>query len=117
MLGANARYLVNRLMASWLGTAFPYGTLVVNVGGSFILAVVMYLGVRAGLLSPTLRLTLGTGFCGGFTTYSTFNYETVKLLQEGAWLLGAANVLVTLAACALAGLAGWGLVGWLGRVQ
>ncbi|MES1211735.1 MAG: CrcB family protein, partial [Acidobacteriota bacterium] len=56
--------------------------------------------------SPTVRLTLTTGVMGGFTTYSTFNYETLRLVQEGSWLLGAANLGITVASCLAAGLLG-----------
>src|SRR5262245_35972023 len=86
-LGTGARYWASDAALRALGPTFPYGTLFVNVAGSFFLAVLMYLSVVAGVLSPTMRLTLGTGFCGGFTTYSTFNYETLAYLREGAWLL------------------------------
>jgi len=80
-----------------------------------VLAAVMHLALRGGMVSPDLRLVVGTGFCGGFTTYSTFNYETMKSLQEGAWALAAANVAVTLVVCMLAGFAGWAAAGWLAR--
>ena len=105
--GTGARYWASAAALKALGPTFPYGTLFVNVVGSFLLAIIMYLSVTAGVLSPTLRLTLGTGFCGGFTTYSTFNYETMKYLQERAWLLAASNIAVTLAACMAAGFLGW----------
>jgi CrcB protein len=89
------------------GAVFPYGTLAVNVIGSFFLGAIMHVGLTTELLSPTLRLALGTGVMGGFTTYSTFNYETLKLFQEGAWLTGIANVLVTLLGGLTAGLLGF----------
>jgi CrcB protein len=98
-------------MTRWLGTAFPYGTLTVNVLGSFLLGGLMALAMGSGWLSPTLRLMLATGFCGGFTTYSTFNEETTRLLQNGAVGLAVVNVGATLGLCALAGLSG----AWLAR--
>lgn len=105
-LGTGARYLVGHWAANVLGTGFPYGTLTVNVVGSFLISVVMYLSIDAGAISVPVRMFLTTGFMGGFTTYSSFNYETLKLVQAGAWRLGATNVLLTLLACAVAGLLG-----------
>ena len=95
-LGTGARYLLSSWALQQLGPAFPYGTLAVNVIGSFLLGAVMHLGVTTQTISPTARLVLGTGVMGGFTTYSTFNYETLQYLEEDAWLLAALNVLGTL---------------------
>src|SRR5262249_264925 len=94
-LGTGARYWASTAALRAFGPAFPYGTLIVNVVGSFVLAAIMQLSLRS-LVSPDLRLVLGTGFCGGFTTYSTFNLETMQALREGAWALAAANVVGTL---------------------
>ena len=98
-VGSGARYLVSGWAAQALGTGFPYGTLVVNVTGSFALAGIMHVGLATELLSPTLRITLATGVLGGFTTYSTFSYETFRYLQEGAIWMASLNVVVTLVAC------------------
>ena len=105
-LGTGCRYLVGLWAAQALGTGFPYGTLIVNVVGSFLISIVMYLSIDAGALSLPVRMFLTTGFMGGFTTYSSFNYETFKLIQSGAYTLAAGNVLATLLACATAGLLG-----------
>ncbi|HTY40703.1 MAG TPA: fluoride efflux transporter CrcB [Thermoanaerobaculia bacterium] len=105
-VGTGARYLMSGWALAVLGAGFPYGTLAVNVLGSFAIGFVMQVGLATPLLSPTLRLTLTTGFLGGFTTYSSFNYETIRYLQDGAWRLAAANVVVTLAVCLIAGIAG-----------
>lgn len=114
-VGSGARYLVSGWMLAWLGTAFPYGTLTVNLLGSFLLAALMHVGTSTELLSPTLRVALTTGTLGGFTTYSTFSYETFRYLQEGAFLLGALNITVTvfgcLAGCALGFFCARALVG------
>jgi CrcB protein len=72
----------------------------------------MEVGVTGGLLPPALRLTLATGVIGGFTTYSTFNYETIEYLRESAWPLAAANVLITVSVCLGAGFAGLTLGRW-----
>lgn len=111
-VGGGARYL----MAGWalkvLGPSFPYGTLAVNVIGSFLLAGLMYAGVEATMMSPTVRLALTTGVMGGFTTYSTFSYETMKYVQDGAWRLAIANVLITVLACLAACFLGWAAARW-----
>ena len=104
--GTGARYAISGWALRAFGPTFPYGTLAVNVLGSFGVGLLMQVGLSTPLMSPTLRLCLTTGVMGGFTTYSTFNYETIRYLQDGAWLLAAANVAVTLAACLAAGFAG-----------
>jgi CrcB protein len=103
-LGAGARYLVSTWAARALGAEFPRGTLLVNATGSFVLA--LLLGLRGEALSPDLRLFLGAGVLGGYTTYSSFNYETLALLEQGSPWLATANVTLTVAGCLAAGLAG-----------
>ena len=96
-LGAICRYAVSGWMAQWWGTGFPYGTLVVNVVGCFLLGVVVHLGLATtGVLSGTTRTVVGIGFLGSFTTFSTFGYETIRYLEEGARLLAFANVAANL---------------------
>ncbi len=105
-VGTGARFLVSGWALALLGPEFPYGTLAVNVIGSLLLGTIMHLGLTTELISPTLRLMLSTGVMGGFTTYSTFNYETLGYLQEGAWARAALNVAVTLVSCLAAGVLG-----------
>ena len=105
--GSGARYLLSGWVLDRFGPAFPSGTLAVNTIGSFLLGALMFLGVEAGMLSPTLRLALTTGVMGGFTTYSTFSYETMRYLQDGAWALALLNVLVTVVGCLVACFLGW----------
>jgi fluoride exporter len=105
-VGTGARYLLSGWLLRWLGPGFPYGTLAVNALGSFLMGALMHIALSTESISPTLRLTLTTGVLGGFTTYSTFNYETLQLLQEGAWLLGLANLGITIGACLGAGVLG-----------
>jgi CrcB protein len=112
-VGSGARYLVSGWALQRFGPGFPWGTLAVNVVGSFLLGALMYVGLQTTLLSPTLRLALTTGVMGGFTTYSTFNYETVEYLRERAWWMGALNVTVTLLGCLGAGVLGLGLARWV----
>jgi CrcB protein len=113
--GTGARYLLSGWTLKAFGPAFPYGTLAVNVIGSFLLAGLMYIGVEAGMMPPALRLALTTGVMGGFTTYSTFSYETMKYLQDGVWELAILNVLLTVLGCLGACLVGWASAGWLIR--
>jgi CrcB protein len=109
-VGTGARYLFSTAVTRAFGN-FPFGTLGVNVLGSFLVSVLMVLALEKSVLSPDLRLVLVTGVLGGFTTYSSFNYETLHLAQSGAAGLAVANVAVTLLACLLAGVAGI----WLAR--
>jgi CrcB protein len=105
-VGTGARYLVAIWTARQFGTGFPYGTLLVNIGGSFLLGFLMHVGTTSEILSPALRLALTTGVLGGFTTYSTFNYETTAYVRDGAWFLATANVGLTVVLCFAAGLLG-----------
>jgi CrcB protein len=103
-LGSGARYLVSTWAARALGADFPRGTLIVNATGSFILAFLFALpGSRLG---PDLRLFLGAGIMGGYTTYSSFNTETIALLEQGSTSLALANLALTVFGCLAAGLAG-----------
>jgi fluoride exporter len=105
-IGTGARYLLSGWTLARLGTSFPYGTLAVNVTGSFLLGGLMHLSLATGFVSPTARAVLAIGVMGGFTTYSTFNYETLGYFREGAWLHGLANLGATVIGCLAAGLAG-----------
>ena len=95
--GTGARYLMSGWALAAFGVGFPWGTFAVNVIGSFFVGFIMQVGVATPLLSPTLRMALTTGVMGGFTTYSTFNYETIRYIQDGAWRLALGNVALTLA--------------------
>ena len=112
-LGTGARYLIALWAPRALGTAFPYGTLIVNALGSFLLGAIMHVGLTTTVLSPTARLVLATGVMGGFTTYSTFNYETTQYLREGALALALGNVAATLLLCLLAGALGLAVARWM----
>jgi fluoride exporter len=105
-LGSGARYLLGTWAAATWGTHFPWGTLVINVAGSFLISVVMVLGLETGAVGPELRLLLAVGVLGGFTTYSSFNYEALALLQRGDAGLAAAYVAATLLGAMAAGAAG-----------
>lgn len=105
--GTGTRYLVALWAAQRFGTTFPYGTLFVNVGGCFLIALVMQTAASVAW-PPTLRSALTIGYLGGLTTYSSFNYESTRLAQEGALDLAALNALVTWVGCFAAG--------WLGML-
>jgi CrcB protein len=90
-IGAPLRYLSDRAVQSRHDTVFPWGTFAVNVIGSLILGLITG-AVSAGGASPQVQLAVGTGFCGALTTYSTFSYETLRLLEGDARLFAAANV-------------------------
>ena len=110
--GTGARYLTALWASAAFGPSFPAGTLIVNLAGSFLLGFLMQISTTTSLLSSDVRLMLTTvsfGVMGGFTTYSTFNYETTKYFREGAWLTGASNIATTLAVCLVAGLTGTAL--------
>lgn len=112
-VGSGARYLLSGWVLERLGAAFPFGTLAVNVLGSFLLSALLYVALATDLVSPTLRIALATGFLGGFTTYSTFSHETFTLLQEGAWLVAGLNIAVTVFGCLAASLLGHAAGRWL----
>ncbi|MFI9813701.1 fluoride efflux transporter CrcB [Saccharothrix variisporea] len=100
--GAPLRYLVDRFVQSRHDTVFPWGTLTVNVAGSFVL------GCLAGAaVDPATAALLGTGFCGGLTTYSTFGFETVRLLENRAHFHAVANVVISVVAGVGAALLGY----------
>lgn len=109
-LGSGARFLVSLGVERAGHTGFPLGTLLVNIIGSFLICVIMELAA-AGLVSPTTRLALTTGFLGGFTTYSAFAYETLRCLEARAFRLAVANLVLTLILGLVAGMLGL----WCGR--
>ena len=110
--GTGARYLLSTWLSRASGSALPWGTLAVNLLGSFLLGAIMEIGLTTAILPPTLRLTLATGLMGGFTTYSSFNYETLQYLRSDSWLLASVNVGATVLGCLAAGMLGI----WAGRL-
>jgi fluoride exporter len=98
-IGTGLRYLTSSVAVRWLGVDFPYGTLIVNVVGSFLIGLIQQVGATSLLIPDTTRLFLTVGIMGGLTTYSSFSYETLRLAQIGAWGQAWINVLVTTAVC------------------
>ena len=82
-LGGGSRYLTQQFITKQFSTPFPYGTLIVNILGCFLIGIIFSLSEKANLLSTELRMFLATGFCGGFTTFSTFSLENYGLLRDG----------------------------------
>ncbi|WP_344637445.1 fluoride efflux transporter CrcB [Kitasatospora cystarginea] len=107
-VGAPLRYLTDRAVQARHDTVFPWGTFAVNVGGCLVLGLVTG-AVTAGAVGSQAQLLLGTGLCGALTTYSTFSYETLRLVESGAGLLAVANVAGSLLAGLGAVWAGTGL--------
>jgi len=98
-LGTALRYLTSILAARWFGAEFPYGTLIVNLSGAFVIGVVQQIGTQTVLIPDNVRLFLTTGMMGGLTTYSAFSYETVQLMELGSWHQAWINVVVTTTIC------------------
>lgn len=112
-VGTGLRYWVSGWVMRLGSTTFPFGTLAVNLIGSFLLSILMYVGLSTGGMSPTMRLALTTGMLGGFTTYSTFSYETLEYLQRGSLLVAGLNIGLTVAGCLIASLLGLAAGRWL----
>jgi CrcB protein len=114
-IGSVARYGVGALAAQLFGATFPWGTLLVNLTGSFLIATIMHVALSGTAISLELRIFLTTGIMGGFTTYSSFNYETLALINQRAYGLAGLNVAATVVGCFVAGVlglaAGRGLAG------
>ena len=108
MVGANLRYLISRLAVREFGPVFPYGTLAINVIGSFIVGLFVIWTTERVLLDPRWRLLVVVGFCGSFTTFSSYAFESMSLFERGQWGLMLANVFSNNLLClggALAGMA------------
>lgn len=101
ILGANLRYLVGQLSGRFFSTSLPIGTLLINLSGSFILGFFLIWTGERVLADPRWRLVVAVGFCGGYTTYSSYAYETFALFEQGQWLACIGNVLLTNVLCLL----------------
>lgn len=106
VVGANARYLLSRFTAKMLGPAFPYGTLVINVVGSAIVGFFMVWATERVLLDPRWRLLVIIGFCGSFTTFSSYAFESMAYFEQGQWALMFGNILSNNVLCLAGTLAG-----------
>ncbi len=108
VFGANARYFLSRLAAREFGPVFPVGTLIINVVGSFVVGFFIIWTTERVLMDPRWRLLMVVGFCGSFTTFSSYAFETMSYFEQGQWGLMLTNVLSNNLLClggALAGMA------------
>lgn len=112
-LGANARYLLGGVVAERWGTVFPWATFAINISGSFILGLFLAFAEERPWMHPSSRLMFAVGFVGAYTTFSTFEYESIRLIQEGEMLLAFANVAGSVLAGLFAVFAGIVLGEWI----
>lgn len=109
IIGANARYWISRSATRALGPAFPYGTLCINVLGSIVVGFFIAWTTERALVDPRWRLFVVVGFCGGFTTFSSYAYESIAYFEQGQWALFATNVVANNLLCLLGALVGMSL--------
>jgi CrcB protein len=119
-LGGVSRYLLGGYIQRVLQTEFPAGTLLVNVSGSLLIGAILQYAVETSTVTPELKALLTIGFCGGYTTFSTFSYETVALLKDGEWsragMYIAGSVLLSLVATFVGFAVAREVVGWRARL-
>jgi fluoride exporter len=109
-IGGSGRYALSGVVANWMGATFPWGTLIINITGSFVIGIFNTLTAPDGiLLVPTnLRILVMVGICGGYTTFSSFSLETLNLARNGEWLSAGSYILGSVVFC---------LIGvWLGHI-
>jgi CrcB protein len=112
VLGANLRYWVGDWAAQRFGSGFPYGTLMINLTGSFVLGLFVSMTLEHFIIDPRLRIFMIVGFLGSYTTFSTYAYESIALISLGQWGWGIFNLLGSSLLGALFALLGI----WLGKV-
>ncbi|HTD24389.1 MAG TPA: fluoride efflux transporter CrcB [Terriglobales bacterium] len=113
ILGAGFRYFLSRYVAKVLSPTFPYGTLIINVSGSLVLGFFLIWTTERVLADPRWRLFIAIGFCGSFTTFSSYAFETFAYMEQGQWHLMAANILANNILCLAAVIGGAALARWL----
>jgi CrcB protein len=109
IVGANARYFISRYAAQTLGPVFPYGTLIINITGSLIVGFFVIWTSERVLIDPRWRLLVVVGFCGAFTTFSSYAFETMAYFEQGQWLLMLANIFSNNLLCLAGALGGMAL--------
>jgi CrcB protein len=109
IFGANARYIISRYAAKILGPAFPFGTLFINVSGSMIVGFFMVWATERVLIDPRWRLLIVVGFCGAFTTFSSYAFETMAYFEQGQWHLMLANIFSNNLLCLAGAISGMAL--------
>lgn len=113
VVGASARFLVSGYTAKAFSSSFPYGTLIINVTGSFLLGFFLVWSSERVLIDARWRLLVAIGFCGSYTTFSSYAFETFALFEQGQWLLVGLNVLASNLLCLISVLVGVALARWL----
>lgn len=106
VFGACARYALSRFSAKILGAGFPWGTLFINISGSFLLGLFLVYSTERAFVDPRWRLLIAIGFCGAYTTFSSYAFESIVYFQQGNWLLFGSNVLANNLLCLAAVLGG-----------
>lgn len=109
-VGAVSRFQITNWFIQWFGNSFPYATLAVNVGGSFIMGALMSALTQGTLISPHWRPLIGVGFLGALTTFSTFSFDTLVLFTQGEWLKAALNIIANVLLCLFAVAIGYQLL-------
>jgi len=113
VVGASARYFLSGFIAKVLASSFPYGTLTINITGSLLLGFFLAWTSERVLIDPRWRLIIAIGFCGSYTTFSSYAFETFALVEQGQWLLMGLNVIASNLLCLVSVLAGVALARWL----
>jgi CrcB protein len=106
LVGASARYFLGDIIAKVLPSSFPYGTLIINFTGSLLLGFFLAWTSERVLIDPRWRLLIAIGFCGSYTTFSSYAFETFALVEQGQWLLMGLNIIASNLFCLVAVLAG-----------
>ena len=106
VVGAGSRYFLSTIVARDFASAFPYGTLLINITGSLILGFFLVFSTERVLFDPRWRLLVAVGFCGSYTTFSSYAFESFALMEQGQWLLTGINIVASNALCLVAVLAG-----------
>ena len=116
-MGSVLRFWTSGICARWFGETFPWGTVLVNVSGSFVIGVLFSIAAPDGrwTIGPLARQFLMVGVCGGYTTFSSFSLQTLRLMQERQWMSAGLNVAASVAACLLAVWLGFVVGGILNR--
>jgi fluoride exporter len=110
--GASARYFLSGFISRSISASFPYGTLLINITGSLVLGFFLIRTTERVLVDPHWRLLVAVGFCGSYTTFSSYAFETFALAEQGQWLLTGLNLLASNALCLASVAAGAALARW-----